>query len=387
MNLYKNISLIVIATICMVQSAMTQTAFHNFGDIQIHDEGQVGFHTHLINDGVFDTNLGLAGFYGDVQLNVSGTTVVEFFNAEIDVPDGLNLETSLGVYNHLDFISGKVFTPRNNTDISLDFLQATYSGETNNEHVDGYAAILGNDEFTFPIGHKDKLRSLIISEPASLMTFKSAYFFEDPNATTTFTTNFDTTSFSPILSKVNDKEFWDLNGDQEVEVTLTWDTDSDIPNLTEDVNFLRVVGWSETTLRWENLGRSAVSGDSDSGSITSLFFIPDDYIVLTIASEPNEDEITVNTGFSPNGDGSNDVFEINGIDLTQENSIEIYDRWGSLLYKRKNYDNSWGGFSEHNRTLAKGTLVPVGTYFYFLKVKDELTNKVKTYKGWVYVNY
>ncbi len=382
--MYQKISLYIAIVFCSIQSMVSQTAFHNFGEIQIHDNGQIGFHTHLINDGIFNTNLGLAGFYGDTQLNVSGLAVTEFFNAEIDVPDGLNLETSLGVYNHLDFISGKVFTPRNNLDIALDFLQATYSGETDDEHVDGYATLFGNIEFSFPIGHADKIRSLSISQPNSITTFKSAYFFEDPNTPSTFAATFDTNNFSPTLSKVNDKEFWDLNGDQEVEVTLTWDTDSDIPNLTENINLLRVVGWNETTLLWEDLGKSTVFGDLDSGSITSLSFVPNDYVVLTIASEPG---FALVNGFSPNGDGSNDVFELVGIDLTQENTLEIYDRWGDLIYIKDNYDNTWGGISKNSRTLEKEKLVPVGTYFYFLKVKDKLTNKEKIYKGWVYINY
>ncbi len=382
--MHKRISLYITIVIYSIQSMISQTAFHNFGEIQIHDEGQVGFHTHLINDGVFDNNLGLAGFYGDTQLNVSGLTVAEFFNAEIDVPNGLNLETSLGVYNNLDFISGKVITPRNNINISLDFLQATYSGETDDEYVDGYASLFGNIDFSFPIGHTDRLRPLSISQPNSITTFKSAYFFEDPNTPTTFATTFNTASFSPTLSKVSDIEFWDLNGDQEVEVTLTWDNDSEIQNLTEDINLLRVVGWNESTLIWENLGKNTMSGDLDNGSITSLSFIPDNYIVLTIASGPISPLVN---GFSPNGDGVNDVFELTGIDLTQENTIEIYDRWGSVIYIKNNYDNSWGGISENRNTFDKGELVPAGTYFYFLKVKDKVTNREKVYKGWVYINY
>ena len=386
MSIYKRISILIFVAYSL-QPIMAQTAFHNFGEIQIHDEGQIGFHTHLINDGVFNVNLGLAGFYGNTQLNVSGTSIAEFFDVEIDVPSGLNLETSLGVFNQLDFINGKVFTPRNNVSVALEFLNATYAGESNDEHVDGYAGLFGDIDFTFPIGHAGKLRPLSISQPNSITTFRSAYFFEDPNAPSTFVSSFDTTSFSPILSKVNDKEFWDLNGDQQVEVTLTWDTESNIQNLTNDINLLRVVGWNETRAMWESLGRNEVSGDLDNGTITSTSFIPDNYVVLTIASQPSDDEITINTGFSPNEDGVNDVFEITGIDLTQENSLEVYDRWGGLLYKKDNYDNTWGGLSENSRTVDKGQLVPVGTYFFFLKVIDKVTSEQKIYKGWVYINY
>lgn len=385
--MYKKINITVILIFSIFQSTIAQTAFHNFGELQIHENGQIGFHTHLINDGMFDNNLGLAGFYGNTQLNVSGTSIAEFLDMEIDITDGLNLETSIGVYNNLDFINGKVFTPRNNLGVSLDFLQATYAGDGDSEHVDGYASLFGNVEFTFPIGDGNKLRPLSISKPNSITTFKSAYFFEDPNSQTTLASSFDTNSFTPILSKVSDKEFWDLNGDQEVEVTLTWDVDSDIPNLTNDINYLRVVGWNATTLRWESLGREYVSGDTDNGSITSLSFIPDDYVALTIATEPSGNEFTINTGFSPNGDGMNDHFEIAGLDLTQENDIEIFDRWGNNVYKKNNYDNTWGGISENNKTYQKGGLLPVGTYYFILKIKDKITNKNKVYKGWVYINY
>ena len=387
MSFIKTISLPIIAILGLVQLTSSQEAFHNYGDIQIHDEGKIGFHTDLINDGVFNNNLGLAGFYGDQQLNVSGTSIAEFYDAEVNILDGLNLQTSMGVYNNLDFINGKVFTPRTDLDITLDFLQADYNGESDSEHVDGYASLFGNVDFTFPIGDESKLRPLSISKPGSISTFKSAYFYEDPNSPSTFATTFDTNSYAQILSKVNDKEFWDLDGDQPVEVTLTWDTDSDIPSLTNDIQYLRVVGWNTKTLRWDSLGRNDVSGDMENGYITSTTFIPDDYVALTIAAEPNGNEFTLNTGFSPNGDGMNDNFEISGLDLSQENSIEVFDRWGELIYEKDNYDNTWGGISENSITVDKGTIVPVGTYYYILKIKDKITNKVRAYKGWVYINY
>lgn len=380
-------SLFIVILFTVIHQIKAQEAFHNFGDIQIHDDGKIGFHTDLINDGVFNSNLGLAGFYGEDQLTVSGTSIAEFYNSEIDVLDGLNLKTSMGVYNTLEFINGKVFTPRSDLDITLDFLQAIYRGESDYEHVDGYAALFGAIDFTFPIGDEDKLRPLSISKPNSLSTFKSAYFYEDPNSPTTFSTLFDTNSFAPILSKVNDKEYWDLDGDEAVEVTLTWDLDSDIKNLTDDIELLRVVGWNTKTLRWDSLGRNDVSGDLEEGDITSVSFVPDDYEVLTIAAEPAGNDFTINTGFSPNGDGLNDHFEITGLDLSQENSIEVYDRWGKLVYKTENYNNNWGGISENSLTIDKGIVVPVGTYFFILKLKDKVTNKYKTYRGWVYINY
>ena len=99
-----------------------QTALHNFGAIQIHDGAQMGFHLDLINDGTFNENLGLAGFYNDQNpLFISGTQVPKFFDVEIDVLHNLNLEISTEIQNSLSFINGKVITPRDTPGINLHF--------------------------------------------------------------------------------------------------------------------------------------------------------------------------------------------------------------------------------------------------------------------------
>ncbi len=56
--------------------------------------------------------------------------------------------------------------------------------------------------------------------------------------------------------------------------------------------------------------------------------------------------------FEPNGDGTNDVFAIfSNEDVTNIPSLQIYDRWGSLVFRRENFapnderfgwDGTWG---------------------------------------------
>ena len=94
------------------------------------------------------------------------------------------------------------------------------------------------------------------------------------------------------------------------------------------------------------------------------------------------------SGFSPNGDGENDLFSIPGLIETPAFTMEVFDRWGNSVYQ---YDNNgslnpdwWNGESTGNMTLSKGQLVPAGTYFYLIKYNDG--NKSPD-KGWVYVNY
>ena len=46
-----------------------------------------------------------------------------------------------------------------------------------------------------------------------------------------------------------------------------------------------------------------------------------------------------------------------------ENEVEVYNRWGEQLYYKKNYDNTWDG-------TYKGKGLPVGTYYYVVKLND-----------------
>jgi gliding motility-associated-like protein len=65
--------------------------------------------------------------------------------------------------------------------------------------------------------------------------------------------------------------------------------------------------------------------------------------------------------FSPNGDGINDYFEIDQAENFPDMRVEIYSRWGDLLYSTVGYDsgNMWDG-------TARGKEAPVGTYYYVI---------------------
>lgn len=76
-------------------------------------------------------------------------------------------------------------------------------------------------------------------------------------------------------------------------------------------------------------------------------------------------------GFTPNGDGVNDVWEIDYIWLFPDCEIEIYDRWGILLFRSVGYNTPWDG--QYN-----GKDVPVGTYYYIIKLNDPMFPDVFT---------
>lgn len=356
----------------------SQSAFQNYGNIQIHEEGEVGFHTDVVNNGTFNQNLGLVGFYSDNNfLEVSGLNKPVFYDVDVDVVDGLYLETSVGVANNLSFITGNIVTPRDNVAVSLEFSEYDiYSGEGDYNHVDGYTLSTNNEgEFIFPIGNNDAFRPMIIPSQTRGTMFNGAYFAEDPNIPSTFVDSFDTSKKEDVLEIINDVEFWDLDGTTETAIVLTWNIDSNISALTNSIENLRVVGWDKTTNKWVDLGGEAITGDLEKGTIKSQPFIPNNYEVLTIASGVRtvlgiETTLQNNYAFSPNGDGINDYFVIEGIELRPNNSIQIINRWGALVYSKDGYDNTWDGISEHSLTINRSKGLPTGTYYYILKYHD-----------------
>ena len=67
----------------------------------------------------------------------------------------------------------------------------------------------------------------------------------------------------------------------------------------------------------------------------------------------------VPSGFSPNNDGINDVFRALHSETISEGAIEIYDRWGELVYKSDSLDFAWDG-------TRKGIPLLEDVYFYRL---------------------
>ena len=364
--------ILYILVLLVFQLSFGQDALHNFGNMKIHDQGSLGFHTNLINDGSFDNNKGLAGFYHeDEVLTVSGNNRPIFYQLEIMVDNNLNLETSVGVTDYADFILGLVITPRDNTDISLDFLNnSIYNNVSNDTHVDGYSSIIDERSFLFPIGDDFRFRPLGLNDAnPNANTYKAAYFFEDPNNPTTFNNSFDTENFESVISIINDKEFWDLNGTTATEAILSWDEQSAINLLADDLVNLRVVGFSIEEQKWIDLGNLNTTGDFSNGNIRSNSFIPNDFEIITIGSilESNEAIIAYDI-ITPNGDGLNDTFVIKGIEAFPDNEVFIYNRWGLEVFSKKNYDNSFGGISDGRATIVAGDQLPVGTYYYVIKL-------------------
>lgn len=88
-------------------------------------------------------------------------------------------------------------------------------------------------------------------------------------------------------------------------------------------------------------------------------------------SAANNVALNLPTAFTPNGDNRNDAFVIRNLTKYPNNELVILNRWGSEVYRRKNYQNDW---------TAPG--LTDGTYFYVLKA-TLCTTGTTTFQGYI----
>ena len=91
-----------------------------------------------------------------------------------------------------------------------------------------------------------------------------------------------------------------------------------------------------------------------------------DSVIVTVLPK-----IVFPDGITPNGDGVNDVWIIDFIEEFPNNVVEIYNRWGELLFHADGYKQDWDG--SYN-----GKPLPIGTYYFVIELND---GKTKPYTG------
>ena len=82
---------------------------------------------------------------------------------------------------------------------------------------------------------------------------------------------------------------------------------------------------------------------------------------------------------TPNNDGKNDYFIIQGVAIT--NTLKVFNRIGDLVYDTNNYDNTWGGKDQ------KGNALKPGTYYYVFSQQLPGNDKENVVKGFLEIRY
>lgn len=127
------------------------------------------------------------------------------------------------------------------------------------------------------------------------------------------------------------------------------DAENDVNEILNTTNYNSIATPKEIFIRVEN---------DNCFAITSFF--------LNVRNCPP----TVYNYVSPNNDSYNETFFIKGLrDIFINFELEVYNRWGRLVWTGNNHTDDWDGFSTKGFRLDND-LSPKGTYYYLLFLND-----------------
>lgn len=99
-------------------------------------------------------------------------------------------------------------------------------------------------------------------------------------------------------------------------------------------------------------------------------------VIITESTVSCNTLIITYDGFTPNNDGVNDSWIIEGITNFEKKTVSIFNRWGEVVWSSSEYNNvDEGKVWKGNNSV--GIALPSGTYFYLIDTP------ARAYKGWV----
>ena len=112
--------------------------------------------------------------------------------------------------------------------------------------------------------------------------------------------------------------------------------------------------------------------NNTTAGLTTYTFVPNDICYDEAQFLVTLNACTIPKGFSPNGDGNNDTWNLSSFDVKK---VEVYNRYGLKVYSKASYTDEWGGKADN------GNELPTGTYYFMIEFNDRPTET-----GWVYIN-
>lgn len=143
---------------------------------------------------------------------------------------------------------------------------------------------------------------------------------------------------------------------------------SDVTGVVGSYSFIVTALNSTTELDQTTLGAGSYTVD-----ITDADSTYSDTITVGLDSD-EACTLKFYSGITPNGDGLNDLWIVDNIELYPENKVQIFNRWGEEVWTGENYNNVDVVWVGNNKS---GNQMTDATYFYVAEVGGQ------TYKGWV----
>ncbi|WP_430969185.1 gliding motility-associated C-terminal domain-containing protein [Spongiimicrobium sp. 2-473A-2-J] len=335
------------------------------------NDGELFCYNHFNNDGMVDfLNEGLTRFEGSTVQRITGSSESFFYDLLFNngfIALAFQLAGNITVENEANFDTGVV--DGQNFGGLLSFTAgADHINTSDNSHMDGTVIKNGDNSFDFPIGNAGQYRPATINAPQNVLDqITGRYILENSDPT------YSHGSAVGVIERIDNTEYWVVertNGNSNVVLTLGWDADTSPSFITAaNPNSLHIIRWDANQGFWVDEGGIP---DAANQTVTTIAEVSG-YGVFTLATVSVEEVLPGGlvsyNAVSPNGNGENDFFRIDGIERFPNNTMEVFNRWGVPVYKTKGYnltDNVFRGFSEGNLTLGGSEPLPTGTYFYVL---------------------
>lgn len=358
------------------------------------NDGELFVYDHYNNDGLvtFTTGSktgttrmkGSAGFQ-----DISGALPMEWYNAEFNnstVQPAFHLSNEVSVAGQADFQTG-IVDDDNYGGLLVFENKADQINADDNSHVDGLVQKNGTDAFRYPIGDKGKYRYASISAPKDVAdAFTGKYFLENSNPLYPHSKK----SSLSVITLIDDAEYWTIDktaSSSDVFLTLTWDAATTPSAIfaapSEEIHIVR---WDDLQKNWVDEGGAA---DATAKEVTIVVDPLKSYGVFTLARVKVDKSLVIYNAVSPNGDGLNDYFRIDGIGAYTNNTVSIFNRWGVKVYETTAYDtngNVFKGISEGRETVNVNEKLPAGTYFYVIDFQNTNDGASTKKAGYLYIN-
>lgn len=386
-----------------ISPGTTMGIMHDFDNREtgtLWNDGELYLFSSFNNDGLVSfapDEKGHTRFEGFSQQKITGTLPVDFKNVlfnNVSAQPAIELFGDISIAGDANFSNG-IVSNEFAGGLMIFEKEANHSNTSHSSHVDGNVKRNGENEFTYPIGHKEFYRHAAIEATSdALSSFTSNYFHENSDAL------YPHASKAGIIDVINDQEYWILekhSGTADAVLTLSWDETTTTPgHIVTEEEELHIVRWDPVQNLWVDNGGIV---DMDKKTVTTPINVSG-YSVFTLARVKSSkiikpcNNLVIYNALSPNGDGINDFLRIDGLDTCSkgENTIQIFNRWGVKVYETRNYGvdgNVFRGYSHGRTTVSKSDVLPSGTYFYVLSLEYKgADNNAQTINksGYLYIN-
>jgi len=127
-------------------------------------------------------------------------------------------------------------------------------------------------------------------------------------------------------------------------------------------------GFGPLTYQWDDPNMQTTAIATNLVSSETYTVIVTDSIGCTLSTEvfiePTIGCFYITNAITPNGDGSNDLWLIGGLEFFPNAKVQVFNRWGQVVFESTGYPSAWDGS-------YKGEPLPVADYYYIIDYSEE----------------